>query len=69
MKVFHTGDMVTWHSSGTTGTGQIKRVITQDTVINNSTIHASDEEPQYLVRNSHSGNFAIHTSASLEKHS
>jgi hypothetical protein len=46
---FQFGDHVSWHSEGRRIKGTIVRVLTTDLCFDGSTLHATPEEPQYLV--------------------
>ena len=66
-KELHSGDEVTWHTHGTTTSGEVEEKITDDTKAAGRQVRASDDDPQYLVRSEKSGREAVHKPESLER--
>lgn len=66
-KEFKVGDSVEWHSSFGIVRGIIKKKITHDMPFHEHTLHASKEEPQYLVESIKTGKEAIHKESALRK--
>jgi hypothetical protein len=56
----HKGERVSWKSHGGRAHGVVQEEITQRTQAAGRTVNASKEEPQYLIRNDHSGRDAVH---------
>ena len=50
MAEFKKGDRVEWDSHGGTAVGTVERKITERTEAGGRTVAASEDEPQYLVR-------------------
>ena len=46
---FHTGQRVSWNSSGGTSHGRVVRKLTSRMKIKDHEVAASEDEPQYLV--------------------
>ncbi|MEH0934934.1 DUF2945 domain-containing protein [Micromonospora psammae] len=59
-KEFQTGDHVSWASHGGRAYGVVKDKITERTHVRGRTVNASPEDPQYRIRNDHSGRDAAH---------
>ena len=60
------GDEVSWKSHGGTAHGKVERKVTGDMTIKGHQVHASPEEPQYLVRSDNGGK-AAHKGSALRK--
>jgi len=49
-KDFKVGDLVEWNSEAGRVRGTIKKKITSEISFKGYTVHASEEEPQYLIK-------------------
>jgi hypothetical protein len=67
MKVFKTGDPVSWNSEAGRVRGRIVRVHARDFKVNGYTHHASAEAPQYEIESDRTGHIAFHKGAVLTK--
>jgi Hypervirulence associated proteins TUDOR domain len=62
------GDKVVWSSHGQDDTpGVVVRKITSDTTAGGRKVRASEEDPQYLVRNEKGGGEAVHKPSALKR--
>ena len=61
------GDRVSWNSEAGRVTGVIKKKITSATHFKNYMVHASKEEPQYLIRSEKTEHLAVHKGRALRK--
>ncbi|PWU50795.1 DUF2945 domain-containing protein [Micromonospora globispora] len=64
-KEFHEGDHVSWASHSGRAYGVIKEKLTYRTHVRGHTVAASEEEPQYRIRNDHSGRDVAHRPEAL----
>jgi hypothetical protein len=64
---FKVGDHVRWNSEGGRVSGTIKRKITSEISFKGYTVHASKEEPQYLIKSDKTVHLAMHKGAALTK--
>lgn len=64
---FKPGDKVEWHSSQGMVHGTVKRRLTEPTEIKGHHVHASPQEPQYLVESDQTGAQAAHKPEALKK--
>lgn len=62
------GDEVSWHTHGTTTSGEVEKKITHDTDAAGRTVRASADDPQYLVKSDKTGREAVHKPEALRKH-
>ncbi|WP_174296709.1 DUF2945 domain-containing protein [Sphingomonas bacterium] len=60
------GDAVEWPSHGGTAHGKVERKQTSDTKIKSHAVHASKDDPQYIVK-SDKGGEAAHKPDALKK--
>jgi hypothetical protein len=63
----HKGDRVSWKSHSGRAHGVVEGEITERTRAAGRTVNASREEPQYLIRNDHSGRLAVHRPQVLQR--
>jgi hypothetical protein len=66
-KDFKVGDFVEWNSEAGRVRGTIKKKITSEIIFKNYTVHASKEEPQYLIKSSTTDHMAMHKGSALKK--
>ncbi len=64
---FHVGDHVEWNTPAGRVRGTIRTKITSEIIFKGYGVHASKEEPQYLIKGDKSDYLAIHTSSALTK--
>jgi Hypervirulence associated proteins TUDOR domain len=64
---FKVGDHVEWNSEAGRVRGAIKKKITSVIAFKGYTVHASNEEPQYLIKSDKSDHLAMHKGSALEK--
>jgi len=64
---FKTGDHVTWNSEAGRVRGTIKKKITSAVTFKGYTVHASKEEPQYLIKSDTTEHLAMHKGSALRK--
>lgn len=66
-KDFKIGDYVSWNSEVGRVRGIIKKKITSEIMFKNYKVHASKEEPQYLLESLKTGHLAMHKGSALRK--
>ena len=66
-KDFHVGDHVGWNSEAGHVRGTIKKQITSTSRFKSYTVHASKEEPQYLIKSDTTDHLAMHKGSALKK--
>ncbi|CDZ79453.1 MULTISPECIES: DUF2945 domain-containing protein [Legionella] len=66
-KEFKIGDHVEWNSEAGRVRGTIKKIITSEIKFKNYTVHASKEEPQYLIQSDKTDHMAMHKGSALQK--
>ena len=66
-KEFHVGDHVGWNSEAGHVRGTIKKKITSTSRFKSYTVHASKEEPQYLIKSDTTDHLAMHKGSALKK--
>lgn len=66
-KDFKIGDLVEWNSEVGLVQGKIKKKITSEIVFKGYKVHASKEEPQYLIKSTKTDHLAMHKGAALKK--
>ena len=64
---FQVGDHVEWNSEAGRVRGTIKKRITSEITFKGYTVHASNEEPQYLIKSDTTDHLAMHKGSSLKK--
>ena len=66
-KDFRIGDHVEWNSEAGRVRGTIRKKVTSAIRFKTYTVHASKEEPQYLIKSDKTDHLAMHKGAALEK--
>jgi len=66
-KEFKVGDRVSWNSEAGIVHGTIKKKITKEIIFKGYTVHASKEEPQYLIKSEKTEHMAMHKGSALRK--
>jgi hypothetical protein len=66
-KNFKIGDLVEWNSEAGRVRGTIKKKITSEITFKGYTVHASKEEPQYLIKSTKTDHLAMHKGSALRK--
>lgn len=66
-KEFKVGDHVSWNSEAGRVKGTIKKKITSKIKFKTYTVHASKEEPQYLIKSDRTDHMAMHKGSALKK--
>jgi hypothetical protein len=61
------GDHVEWNSEAGIVRGKIKKKITAPMQFKGYTVHASKEEPQYLIKSDKTDHMAMHKGSALKK--
>ena len=64
---FKVGDPVEWNSEAGRVRGTIKKKISSPITFKGYTVHASKEEPQYLIKSDKTDHLAMHKGAVLKK--
>jgi hypothetical protein len=64
---FRVGDHVEWNSEAGRVRGTIKKRITSEITFKGYTVHASKEEPQYLIESDKTDHQAMHKGSALKK--
>jgi hypothetical protein len=64
---FRVGDHVEWNSEAGRVRGTIKKKITSEITFKGYTVHASKEEPQYLIVSDKTDHQAMHKGSALKK--
>ena len=64
---FKTGDRVSWNSEAGRVSGIIRKKISAPTEFKGYTVHASREEPQYLIESDKTDHLAVHKGSALRK--
>ena len=64
---FKTGDHVGWNSEAGRVRGTIKKKIIAPITFKGYTVHASKEEPQYLIKSDKTDHLAMHKGSALRK--
>jgi Hypervirulence associated proteins TUDOR domain len=67
MRSFKVGDHVEWNSEAGRVRGTIKKRITSETRFKGYTVHASKDEPQYLIKSGKTDHLAIHKGSALRR--
>lgn len=63
---FKVGDHVEWNSEAGRVRGTIKEKITSEIQFKGYTVHASEEEPQYLIQSDKTDHLAMHKGSALK---
>ena len=63
---FNVGDHVEWNSEAGRVRGTIKKKHTSKITFKGYTVHASKEEPQYLIKSDKSDHLAMHKGSALK---
>lgn len=63
---FKIGDHVTWNSEAGRVRGAIKKKHTSKVMFKGYTVHASKEEPQYLIKSDTTDHLAMHKGSALK---
>ena len=66
-QVFKVGDHVEWNSEAGMVKGTIQKKITSEIEFKGYTVHASKEEPQYLIESDKTDHLAMHKGSALKK--
>ncbi len=66
-KEFKVGDHVEWNSEAGRVKGIIKKKITSEIQFKGYTVHASEDEPQYLIKSDKTDHLAMHKGSALKK--
>jgi hypothetical protein len=64
---FKAGDHVEWNSEAGRIRGTIKKKHTSEITFKGYTVHASKEEPQYLIKSDKTDHLAMHKGSALQK--
>ena len=64
---FKVGDHVEWNSEAGRVRGTIQQKITSEIQFKGYTVHASEEEPQYLIKSDKTDHLAMHKGSALTK--
>ena len=64
---FKVGDRVQWNSEAGLVQGTIKKKDTSKIEFKGYTVHASKEEPQYLIKSDTTDHLAMHKGSALKK--
>ncbi|HEY8751441.1 MAG TPA: HVA1 family protein [Tepidisphaeraceae bacterium] len=64
---FKVGDQVEWNSEAGRVRGTIKKRISSEMPFKGYTVHASKEEPQYLIKSNKTDHLAMHKGSALKK--
>jgi hypothetical protein len=64
---FKVGDHVEWNSEAGRVRGTIKEKVTSEIQFKGYTVHASEEEPQYLIQSDRTDHLAMHKGSALKK--
>lgn len=64
---FKVGDCVEWNSEAGRVQGTIKKIITSEIEFKGYIVHASKQEPQYLIKSNKTEHLAMHKGSALKK--
>ena len=64
---FQVGDHVEWNSEAGRVRGTIGKKITSEITFKGYTVHASKEEPQYLIKSDKTDHMAMHKGSALRE--
>jgi DUF2945 family protein len=63
---FNIGDLVEWNSEAGRVRGTIKKRITSEIQFKGYTVHASKDQPQYLIKSIKTDHLAMHKGSALK---
>ena len=66
-RTFRIGDHVSWNSEAGRVSGVIRKKISAPIEFKGYTVHASREEPQYLIENDKTDHLAMHKGSALRR--
>ena len=61
------GDRVTWNSEAGRVTGIVQKKVTSQIIFKGYKRHASEEEPQYIIKSDKTDHIAIHKGSALSR--
>ncbi len=61
------GDHVQWNSEAGLVSGTIQKVVTSEIIFKGYKRHASNDEPQYIIKSDKTDHLAIHKGSALKK--
>ncbi len=61
------GDHVEWNSEAGRLRGTIQKIVTSEITFKGYTVHASQTEPQYLIKSDRTEHLAMHKGSALKK--
>ncbi len=64
---FKVGDHVEWNSEAGRVRGTIREIVTSEITFKGYTVHASKEQPQYLIKSDKTDHLAMHKGSALTK--
>jgi hypothetical protein len=64
---FKVEDHVEWNSEAGRVRGTIKKIVTSPITFKGYTVHATKEEPQYLIKSDKTDHLAMHKGSALKK--
>jgi hypothetical protein len=64
---FKVGDHVEWNSEAGRVRGTIKKKLTSEITFKGYTVHASKDEPKYLIKSDKTDHLAMHKGSALKK--
>lgn len=64
---FEVGDHVEWNSEAGRVRGTIEKRVTSEIEFKGYTVHASEEEPQYLIQSDKTDHLAMHKGFALKR--
>ncbi len=64
---FKVGDHVSWNSEAGRVRGTIKKKVTSPMRFKNYTVHATKEQPQYLIKSDKTDHLAMHKGTALRR--
>ena len=67
MRTFKVGDRVSWNSEAGRVTGIIRKTIRSPMKFKGYTVHASPDDPQYLIESEKTDHLAVHKGSALHK--
>jgi hypothetical protein len=66
-RTFKRGDHVEWNSEAGRVRGRIRRKVTSEITFHGHKVHASKQEPQYLIKSDKTDHVAVHKGSALRK--
>ncbi len=66
-QAFKVGDHVEWNSEAGRVRGTIKKKVTSEITFKGYTVHASKDEPQYLIKSDKTDHLAMHKGSALRR--